>query len=107
MCLCVCVKFLHEGNNGSPEMFIALRRWVGRKVYHRGRPSNYKKLQCDFLVKGNTEDYTKLETLKCLCQVCMQLPYVSLPPLFRMNDYRPDPIVVFAFAFFFLMRNKH
>lgn len=71
MYLCVCVKFLPEGNNGSPGMLIALRRWVGRKVYHRGRPSNCKKLQCDFLVKGNTEDYTKLETVKSLCRVYM------------------------------------
>lgn len=57
---CVCVKFL-EGNNGNPGMLTAVR-WVGRKDHHRGRPSNYRQLECDFLMKGNTEDYVKLET---------------------------------------------
>lgn len=77
-----------------------------RKVDHRGKPSNHKKVQRALLAKGNPEHCVKLENLKSLCQVYIQLPYAFLSPLFRMNDYRPDLTVVFAFDFL-LMRNKH
>lgn len=73
VCVCVtvyicselaCVKFLGEGSIENIEMLTAIRRWVGRKDYHWGKASNHTKLECDFLVKGNTEDSTKLETYK-------------------------------------------
>lgn len=58
----MCVKFVGGGNNGNSEMLRAAGRQVGRKNNHRARLSNQKKLECDCLVKGNTEDYAKLET---------------------------------------------